>query len=373
MKIKTITCQHVYNYGASLQAYALQSYLMSMGHEVEIIDYRLPNHNRYELFSISPNGKIYPLLKKIPLLRYVLSPIQHRWMLRTWGRKKSFDTFDRMYLNLTRTYRTIYELRQNPPEADIYIAGSDQIWNPTYLNGTDLGYYLDFGQDSVKRVSYAASFGVDKISKQHQEFISHELKKFNLVSVREIEGVNILNDLGIHAELCVDPVFLLNASEWKNRLNIKENLKDYILLYDFSHDDENIMNYTKKLSELTNCKIISLNDYSNATYADYQVNNAGPIEFLSYILNARFVISNSFHATAFSVIFHKKFVVYPLRKQKNSSRMTSLLQMSNLMERYMLKEDFDIDSEINWQEVDKLLNDRINNSKSYIRKILDLG
>ena len=134
MNIKTMTCHHVYNYGATLQAYALQTYLESQGHNVEIIDYRLPTHIRYELFMPYPKGRMYELIKKIPILKYIVCPYRNIKMLQTWGRKKAFDDFDKRFLHLSSvTYRNINEIRKNPPNADVYIAGSDQIWNTDAL------------------------------------------------------------------------------------------------------------------------------------------------------------------------------------------------------------------------------------------------
>ena len=368
MKIKTITCHHVYNYGATLQAYALQSYLESLGHEVEIIDYRLPTHMRYEVFTPYPEGRLYPILKRLPFLQYLYCPFRNRKMYYTWGRKKAFDLFDSDYLHITKArYRNIEELRLNSPIADIYIAGSDQIWNPEFPNGTDMGYYLDFGRDTIIRVSYAASFGVDKLLQQQKCFVSERLKRFNFISVREASGIEILKDLGIDAELCVDPVFLMSKAEWLEKLCLEQNEKDYIMLYDFTHDDNGIKDFALKLSREKGLKVISVNDDSKTPYADIQINNAGPKEFLQYILNSRYVVCNSFHATAFSIIFNKEFATFPLRGYKNSSRMEDLLQTVDLMDRFSPK-GFHVLPKIDWRMVDIKLEEMILQSKMFLQK-----
>lgn len=372
MKINIMTCQHVYNYGATLQAYALQTYLEKLGNNVKVIDYRLPTHLRYELFSIYPQGRLYPLLRRFPILRYVLCPIRNRVMLYTWGRKKTFDKFDERYLHLTRTFKTIEELQQNPPYADLYIAGSDQIWNPRYPNGRDLGYYLDFGDSKSKRVSYAASFGVSDIDVEQQAFVLEHLKRFDLVSVREASGVEILNKLGIKSELCVDPVFLLDRKEWIENLDLQYDGGEYILLYDFTDKANEIKEYALNLSKAKGLKIIAVNDTLKTPYADIQINNAGPIEFLKYIINSRYVISNSFHATAFSILLHKKFVTFSLKSENNTSRMENILNMAGLSDRLNPSPNFDIDSDISWHSVDQNMKMQTEHSKEFLDKAIKL-
>ncbi|MBQ8361763.1 MAG: polysaccharide pyruvyl transferase family protein [Bacteroidaceae bacterium] len=337
MRINTITCQHVYNYGATLQAFALQEFLERWGHNVEIIDFRLPSHTRYELFTPYPKGRAYELVCKYPLLRYIITPYKNRRMLKTWGRKRNFDKFDKEYLHLSpRTYRSLQELQQENFDADLLIAGSDQIWNTDMENGNNGAYFLDFGPSSIKRISYAASFGISEIKEdEKKEFVKQQLRKFNSISVREKTGLNILHNLGFEGCQVVDPVFLLSKKDWIESLKLQEKDGDYIFLYDFTHDDHRISKLSKDLAQKERLKILSLNDFSHVPYADIQIDNAGPIEFVQLLSNAKYVISNSFHATAFSIIFDKKFATFPLLTQKNPSRMTDLMNANNMMERFM--------------------------------------
>ncbi len=370
LKINTITCHHVYNYGASLQAFALQNYLESQKNDVTIIDYRLDCHKRYEFFNIDKASRFYPLYLKLNVLKYILGPISNRSMLKTFGRKKSFDKFDRDFLKLTSaTYRTIEELKKNYPIADIYIAGSDQIWNTYMPNGTDLGYYLDFGETKTKRVSYAASFGSSTLKNGTQDFVRKQLSKFDKISVRESSGLTILNQLQLKGCNVVDPVFLLNKDEWIKKLKLNRKDEDYILLYDFLHLDNNIKEFTLKLAARTHLKIISINDYSNTPYADIQINDAGPVEFLTYLLNAKYIVSNSFHATAFSIIFNKQFVTFPLSTLNNSSRITDLLSDLTLPERYAPSSIETILKYIDWNAIMPNYFEKIKESKSFLQQV----
>lgn len=367
MRICTMTCHHVYNYGATLQAYALQYYLEKLGCEVEIIDYRLFTHIRYELFTPYPKGRAYKIIRKIPFLRYIIPPIKNRNMLHTWGRKKAFDDFDRKYLHISKcVYRTYEELDKADFAADVFIAGSDQIWNPIFPNGTDLGYYLDFGDRNIKRISYAASFGVSEISKEQGTFVKEKLSTFAYLSVREQSGVDILRAIGLKAVKCLDPVFLLNRSEWGEMIQIKRLDYRYIMVYDFYHEDESMVDFIKCLSKEKGLKILSINDTNNAPYADIQINNAGPIEFLSYIENADYVVSNSFHATAFSMIFNKRFATFPLNTQPNKGRMIDLIHSVGLGYLYAPSHISALDKDICWEKINSILDTMVCQSKEYL-------
>lgn len=367
MNIKIITCHHVYNYGATLQAYALQTYLKALGHNVGFIDYRLPTHIRYELFTPYPAGFIYRIVKKIPILNYVITPLKNWKMIKTWGRKKAFDKFDKNFLNITTpTYRSYLEIKENPPKGDLFIAGSDQIWNPLFPNGLDLCYYLEFAENNIKRISYAASFGVKKISAEQSLFVKKHLEKFSAVYVRESSALKILSSIGIKATKCVDPVFLLNRYEWTKKIHLSDTSSEYIMVYDFMHDDTEIKKFTLDLAKEKKLKIIAINDFEDTPYADVQINDAGPIEFLQYLANATYVVANSFHATAFSLIFHKRFAVFPLKSQANPARMTDLLECVNLLGHFKPNSTNIMNEKMRWDEIDSIMKKDIDISKLYL-------
>lgn len=345
MKIKTITCHNVYNYGASLQAYALQHHLESLGHDVEIINFR-PWYNRggYDLFSLPPVSRSYKMTKWCPPLRWLIAPIRNHHILRTYGRKASFDEFTHRFLHVTDTlYNDSEQLQINPPIADLYIAGSDQIWNTDMYNGHEPAFFLDFGDDTVRRISYAASFGVGEICSKDTQWLKKQISRFNAVSVRENTGIRILENLGFNnAVQVVDPVFLLSSSEWQAvaaNTTKKYGLANhgYILLYDFI-DDTHIGEFAQKCALQTGLPIVAINDCRSNSFASHNITNAGPLEFVKLIANAAVVISNSFHATAFSCIFEKDFYTFPLSTQSNSSRMTDLLSQLNAIERFNPRE-----------------------------------
>ena len=212
MIIKTITCHDVYNLGASLQAYALQTYLLRQGHEVEIIDYK-PDYlsGHFKLWGVYNPVFDKPFIRQL----YLLAKLPGR--LLALRRKKAFDDFTKKYLHLTRRFHSNEELKKEPPMADAYIAGSDQIWNTVFKNGRDPAFYLEFAPKDNLRLSYAASLATKEIAEEYRPFVTQMLKNLDYVSVRESSSLSILQSLGRNdAEAVCDPVFLLSKEQWSD-------------------------------------------------------------------------------------------------------------------------------------------------------------
>ena len=303
MKIRNITCHDVYNYGASLQCYALQQFLQNQGHDVKIIDYK-PDYMRthYKFWHVPSNSRYYERAMKNPILHFMLCCYFAPNRYSTYGRKLKFDKFTKNYLNLTKRYLSYNDLVDCPPEADVYIAGSDQIWNSNLPNGKDAAYFLQFGKDNVKRISYAASFAISELSEPYKSLNSKWLKRFDAISVREQSGLSILKSLDIKDGIEVlDPVYLLTASEWSEFAGKKPLVKDqYILVYDLYLNDDRLRMEAKRLSKEHRLKIVSVDGLLKCHYADKNISNAGPNEFINLIKNASYIVTNSFHATSFS-------------------------------------------------------------------------
>lgn len=346
MKIRTITCHDVYNLGASLQAYALQTYLESIGNEVQIIDYKpfyLSGH--YQLW-----GNINPIFDK-PLLKqlYLIAKLPER--LLSLKRKTIFDDFTKNYLKLTRRYHNNDELKQDPPQADIYIAGSDQIWNTLYPNGKDPAFYLDFAPKGKRRISYAASFATKEIQKDCHDFISQMLQGLDAISVRERTSLSLLERLGIKDGVAVcDPVFLLTKEQWEKSIPATNNKDKYLVVYDFEHSPE-IRDIATTLALRNKWKIYNIGPFKES-YAHKNLVNIGPLEFVSFIAHSHFVITNSFHATAFSLIFNREMCVVN-RKEGINERMASLLNDFRLKERLVADFTDTLMQPIDWAPVNQ--------------------
>lgn len=364
MKICTITCHDVYNAGASLQAYALMKYLEKLGHDVTIIDYKpayLSGH--YRLFGISNLEWKRNLLTK---LTYLFLKFPGRVLsLRI---KRKFDRFKEQYLTVTdRRYSSNEELKSNLPKADAYICGSDQIWNPLFRNGWDPAFYLDFAPDEAIKFSYAASFSVEALPEDHKPFVKSMIPNLQSISVREKSGVRILDELGFQKAVHVcDPVFLLSASEWE-QLCEKEYGKNYLFLYSFDNG-KNIHDVCLKLAKEKNLRIISM--FKNDC-ADQVIPPLNPKTFLSLIKHASIVVSNSFHATAFSMIFHRNFYVVN-REDGLNERMKDFLEYFSLSDRIVSNHSFET-QDIDFQKCEQKNMDEIRKSMSYLEESLRRG
>lgn len=371
MKINTITCHDVYNYGASLQAYALQHYLQGEGHEVEIIDYYPLYFHHYEWFYPNQSGRLFKYAYRWPFLTPWIALIQNRFIWKQFSMKRAFDNFTKDYLQLTaRRYRSLMDFVDEKPEADMFIAGSDQIWNTDMANGLDPVFYLMFEPDHNKCISYAASFAINNIPSELQAFVKCGLGHLKSISIREKTGVALANKLGFEATNVLDPVFLLSTEEW-NKISVQvNNKKPYLLLYDFQRKDPRIQQIAQYIAQEQGLDIISI--YTQSKYAQLNIMNAGPIEFISWIKNANMVITNSFHATAFSLIFKRDFYTLPLIGRKCSSRMQDLLDSIGLSDRFITEENQILSTEhIDYSDVDYKLNDRQQKSRIWLLKALN--
>lgn len=366
MKIKTITCQKVNNHGANLQAYALMHYLEKLGHDVEIIDY-FPEYFKHfrPLYCGTPKYAANPVTRFAYICAKFPGRLKSYLEYKKSDRKKNFEAFRDKYYRLTDTYESFEELKANPPKADLYIAGSDQIWNTMMNNGKDPAYYLQFAPKNATTATYAASFSVSEIPDELKEQTKKYIKSIDYVSVREKSALKILDDLGVlNGQAVLDPVFLLEKKQWSK---IESNIKlddEYVLVYDFEGSDE-VKNFAVKYAQKYNLKIYSL--YKNE-YCDKSFENFGPDVFLSLIKNAGFIVSNSFHATAFSLIYEKEFAVIK-RQEGINSRMVDLLSYVGVDDRIV--DSYQEFNAIDFNLVKEKLEIEVEKSKDYLKEVLE--
>lgn len=374
MKILTLTTYQGYNYGASLQAYALQTYLRMQGHETEIIRFE-PEYlmRHYAFWYVNPESK----LNKNTLTRMVYRFA--KWVHRrtTLKRKALFDEFNHSVLQETKkVWTSSAELMECPPVADLYVVGSDQVWNVLYDAGRDPVFYLDF-VGSGKKASYAASFSFLNLPKEHYERIQKSLFTFDAVSVREYQGMALLDKMGINGTWVLDPVFLIDISQW-DRLIDKVSSRyyadinePYILIYDFEGNDD-LRIFAEEYASIHKVKIYAITDRFPLKYADKNFKNAGPVDFIRMIKGCQCFISNSFHGTAFSIIYHKPFYVFNRNRAKVNSRMESLLAMFDLKDRLIDTEEkktVAMAMEIDWEEVENKKIKQLCISQSFLKNL----
>ena len=364
IRIKTITCHDVYNHGASLQAYALQTYLLSLGYDVEIIDYK-PDYlsGHYKLWSVANPLFDKPIIKQL----YLLAKLPGR--LFALKRKRLFDEFTRDYLRLTNhRYHRLEELKSNPPQADIYIAGSDQIWNTLFPNGRDAAFYLDFAPQTAKRISYAASFATEDVVEEYKPFVKTMLQNFDEISIRERSSMPLLEHLDrIDGKAVCDPVFLLTREQWNEMLPKEPTKEKYLLVYDSERSD-NLKKIALRIAKEENLKIYNVSAFKIG-YADRELWASSPLDFVQLVRDAEYVISNSFHATAFSVIFGKNFCVVN-RTEKINERMKSILEDLGLQERLISDFHLGLLKMPDYESVNHRLQEKIAVSEDYLKTTL---
>ena len=307
MKIALLTIWREKNYGAELQAYATIKTLQQMGHDVEMIDIRLSDCARFNW-----KGHIGHFLSK-------LGP-GHR----------DFCTFWKENIPVTRRYRSLAAIKANPPKADIYLVGSDQVWNPQLTRDFATLYFLDFGDDNTKRISYASSFGTDKWNfPDLKDDIRRLLKRFNRVTCREDSGVQMLkNDFGIDSRQVVDPTLLLES--YKDLTGEIEE-KETLVYYPLSHDPK-MEEYSKSLAK--RLRLTAINNKQCSTILKIaEWNRVSIAEWVKNIAEAKFVVTRSFHGMVFSIIHKRQFAVVA-GSHGRSTRLTSLLKLLGLEDRF---------------------------------------
>lgn len=317
--IYTIHCDN--NYGAMLQAYATQEFLNEINIDSELINlYTIENEKKNKYLNSANN------IKNIAKNFIVLTNPKIRL------KSKRFADFHKR-MKLSNRYYSVDEIYKNPPQYDIHLVGSDQVWNLESGIIEKNIFLLDFVPKGQYKMSYAASLGGSKTYNVDLNKLRNKLKEFTYISVREKEGVLILKErLGIESVQVMDPTFLIPSIKWEKLAGDKPLIsKDYILAYGFSEK-----NTTNKLISYIKNKLkidvigISVSPFHPFNY-DYFFQEAGPLEFLNLIRNAKFVITASYHGAAFAIHFRKNFFIS--RHKTRNSRIQSMLEQLDLDDR----------------------------------------
>ena len=211
---------------------------------------------------------------------------------------------------LTKRYTQYSELKAAAAGFDVFMVGSDQVWNPHYLCGKDPAYYLSF-TNSPNKLSYASSIGTSSLSESEIKELIQKTSQFKSISLRENESVQMLHQAGdTRSQYVLDPVFLHDVGFYR-AIQSKKKESGYILAY-IMQKDPFIAEVTEAIAKKLNKKVIQIGGFASKCTCDKFPRSAGPAEFLSLIDGADFVVTSSFHGTAFSHIYHKQFAVVHL-------------------------------------------------------------
>lgn len=322
MKIALMTIWREKNFGAEMQCYATVKALRQLGHEVEVIDFRLSDS------ANSFKSHIHSAIES-------LTP-QHR----------SFEGFWRKYIPSTKHFRTKEQLISQLPPADIYLVGSDQVWNPTLTKDRWSTYFLDILPADARRVAYASSIGEEKwIWPAKKDAAGELLKRFAKIGVREETGRKILTQtFGIHSTVVLDPTLLhTDYSELAKPGNTTPTLCYYPL-----RDNTEMRLFTHRLAEKLQLRVIDANEKRWIFGRGRLCWRRTTIqEWLKSIGEASLVVTPSFHGLAFSLIYQRQFIVILSGgAASRSSRMLDLLAKLGLSHRCFTSVDEAEKSEI---------------------------
>lgn len=383
MKIGIITIVKVNNYGAELQAYATAKKLQQMGYEAEIIDYLYYKSWRFRdtrmsnpFIPLKAKGKCLYWMK-YRLVGFLMDTLVPFFLPYQRRRIKRFSDFHTNNTPFSKQYRSMDDLYRNPPRYDIYMTGSDQVWNPSASSSIE-PYFLSFAPPKAKRVSYAASFGVNKIDEGLQSRYAKLLSGYDRIGVREAEGCELVRQLcGKEAAWVLDPTLLLEKKDWMEvSKRYPKTPQHYILIYQLSNS-QSIVALARRLGKEKNMPIIRITKRAYSVRNDDGILNildAGPSEFISLITGADYVLTNSFHGTAFSINMSAPFWTIVSEKKTNNSRIESLLRMVGLEERMLFDncniDDIDTDKPIPYVEVLQRLAMERQKSEKFLRDTL---
>lgn len=362
MKIGTVTIHHAHNYGAMLQAYALQKAIIKSGFDSVVIDY---DDIKSHLFP-QKSGK--SVKANLTWLFYSIKTLFHFKEIQRGF--KRFESFYDTELLKTQKFNKVSDI--DVSGIDILVAGSDQIWN--FKKGENRPYFqLDFGGDVV-RASYAASMGsFFSLNERVKENFKTSLDKIFSISVREKEAAEYIEMIsGKKCRIDIDPIFLLNSAEWDIvadkafRYNLPEK---YILCYELLKSEELIECLTRVKKEYGLPIVMLSPSIRYHKKGDIIILDAGPLEMVDLVRRAEVVITNSFHGTAFSVLYHKKF--YSVLTTHGPGRIIELLSNTGLKNQIYSSEKF-IGFQSNFEKADYYIEQQNKVSYEYIKSFSKL-
>ena len=368
MRTGLITFHFAHHYGAQLQALATMKAIQGLGHECKIIDYRLPHTTRTN-----------QIFKKSRAVRDMASDAHTALHYAAFQRRfQRFEDFVAQEMELSpQRYTSFAQLREGPPAYDVYVSGSDQIWNPYIFQDKqfDPAFLLDFVKEG-RRIAYAPSLGVPQLPEDKAAELKRFLEPFSALSVREKRGQVLVREAaGRQAKVVLDPTLLLNGDDWGKLAAPPQHQGPYILCY-FVSDPGEAAPYALALSKRTGWPIVQLAGARRKIEGAREiVFDAGPREFLGLFQHAAAVVTNSFHGAAFSLQFKKDFFTSMSPKERREptfSRIYSLLSRLGCADRIIgLDTTAPIDAKMDYDQVYERLEAARADSLAYLKAAVE--
>lgn len=358
----TVDNENAYNYGNRLQAYALQKFITNQGDYCETIKYKAKMPDiKAEISSKRHDSFIQKVDDGLRIIRRKIR--KNELLEKNNSRKDAFKLFlDKNVKYTDKTYESTDDFSELADMYDCFVVGSDQVWNP-YCEGSNEFYYLTFAQKE-KRIAYAPSIAVNDIPEELENNYNEWLNGFNRISVREEAGRKLIKEkFNLDAEVVCDPVFLLDRQQWESIAKDVPVKEKYFATYFLGKQDILTKKYIRELEKKTGLRHIDIYTRDNPDSVF-----AGPEQFLGLIKNAEFLCTDSFHGTAFSIIFKTPMLIFDRKSTfKVNSRIESILNISSIGNRNIdlfIKDKKDI-YDIKFDE-DGALEILIEKSKKYL-------
>jgi len=344
-KVAIQTLKLYTNYGGILQAYALQYILSKQGYDVV----HLNRFNR----TVSPKATLKLFIHKL------LNPQLHSSIIKA---NRIFSPFIERYINYSEPLYNFDEWRNYVEQHnfDAVIVGSDQVWRIDYVKAFVNENFLNFYKHNTKKISYAASFGNDKMDEDYVSFIKDKLADFDAISVREKSGLELIkNNFDIIAEHLIDPTLLLDKEAYVKIFSLKKTSnRPFVLSYVLDKNDKklSITNLVKEKKNL-GVKFVYGTEITKGNFRDKDIGSKVSVEtWLEYFYNAEYVVTDSFHGMVFSIIFNKPFLVIA-NKQRGVSRFVSLLEQLGMSNRLIFEnisfDDISLDQNLDYEEINR--------------------
>lgn len=371
--VAVMTLHNSPNYGSCLQTYATQAVLSGIGVAPRIIDYYREDAIPENETDRALNGQ---LVKKMPIFRLPgVKALARIPVSRIVARRAApLNEFRRSCLALTdRKYYSYEDLEADPPQADIYCTGSDQVWNSVWNKGFNKAFYLEFAPVGAKRIAYAASIGKSSLEEWEKAPMREALLKYSHISVREEEAVELLDSVGIQGAVpVIDPTLMLTREDWEQIASNKRiPAQPYILIYQLNKNPE-FDQYAQKLSKKLHLPLYRIAyGVHEKRKGEHTIVCPKVEEFLGLFMNAEYVLTDSFHGTAFSLNLGRKFV--SISPGRFSGRIMNLLKMTGVTDHYL--EDYrDVkiaDNPIDFGYVQSVFKDKRLRAETFLRNAIN--
>lgn len=369
MNASVITFHRATSYGAVLQAYAIQRILGRYAVVSELVDF-IPEDDFYRRRCAT--GLKNSAWNKNTLTRFIYRAIKafdfHQNL-------KVFDSFVDRQLSVSKSkYRSLVDLAKLPPRADIYITGSDQVWNPDITQSCHDAFFWSFLPDDSVKIALSSSFGKTEFTESEMQHMCTYLSSYTLISVREQSAVSMLESAGLEDAVWIqDPTLLIPKKEWEAfAQEINTLSKDYVLLFQLNND-VSVLEYARTYAKRKELPLLKICTSVRAVYGGGKcVYCPSPEQWVALIRSASSIITDSFHGTAFCINLNKQFLtVLPPRR---TTRLTSLLEVMGLTDRILTNaDDYSVaDHPIDYDQVNHILETERRKADAFLQKALNL-